>query len=214
MYVGARSPESVRGRPNVVPLHLDLVRPETISRAAHVCDELSILVNNAGIMLGEPLLGARDPNAAEREMQVNFFGTLRMIRAFAPVLGRQKASVIVNVLSIVARVNAPRIGSYCASKAAALSLTQAARAELASQNTRLIAVMPGFVDTDMAQSVTFPKLQPEVVAQQIIAAIHGDDEDIYPGPAAEVATRLGSAPKEVEREFAQLFDRAPRRAGQ
>jgi hypothetical protein len=74
--------------------------------------------------------------------------------------------------------------------------------------------MPGFVDTDMAQSVTFRKLQPEIVAQQIIAAIHGDDEDIYPGPAAEVATRLASAPKEVEREFAQLFDRAPRRAGQ
>jgi NAD(P)-dependent dehydrogenase (short-subunit alcohol dehydrogenase family) len=90
--------------------------------------------------------------ASEHEMRVNYFGTLAMCRAFAPILGANGGGAIVNVLSILARVNLPQAGSYSVSKAAAWSLTQALRGQLAAQNTLVIGVMPGFVDTDMTSS--------------------------------------------------------------
>jgi NAD(P)-dependent dehydrogenase (short-subunit alcohol dehydrogenase family) len=208
VYAGARRPWLVTRTEQVIPLHIDLLRPETVAAAARQCDDVALLVNNAGIMLAEPLLGTNALDAAQLEMQVNFFGTLSMLRAFRGVLAKRRASVVVNILSIAARVNAARFGSYCASKSAALSLTQAARAELASQGTRVVAVMPGFVDTDMARHVTLPKLAPEVVAERIVAAVIAEEEDVYPGPAGDIAARLSAEPKEVEREFARLLQDA------
>jgi short-subunit dehydrogenase len=86
-------------------------------------------------------------------MEVNYFGLLRMCRAFAPILAANGGGTLINVLSILSRVAHPAVGSYSASKAAAFSLTQAVRAELQAQGTRVIGVLPAYVATDMAKVV-------------------------------------------------------------
>lgn len=192
--------------PGVTTVSLDITDPAAVAAAAQRCSDVQILINNAGISRGQPLLDTRDPDAALQEMQVNYLGTLRMCRAFAPILARNGGGAIVNVLSILARMGAPVVGSYCASKAAQLSLTQAIRGELAAQGTLVIGVMPAVVDTDMGRRLSMPKLPPRVVADDIIAALRGGIEDVYPGElAAGVATQLQRDTKAVEKQFAQVF---------
>src|SRR5439155_41356 len=79
--------------------------------------------------------------------------------------GANRGGALINVLSILPRTASPAGGGYSASKAAALSLTQAVRAELRAQGTRVIGVLPGFVDTAMAAGVSAPKIQPSEVVR-------------------------------------------------
>ena len=126
-----------------------------------------------------------------------------MCRAFAPVLKANGGGTIVNMLSILARVNLPLMGSLCASKAATLSMTQGVRAELAAQGTKVIAVMPGAVDTRMTAMLPPPKMKPSEVAAAALKAIDEGTEEIYPGDMAQgVAAGLASDPKAVEKQFA------------
>jgi NAD(P)-dependent dehydrogenase (short-subunit alcohol dehydrogenase family) len=112
------------------------------------------------------------------------------------------------VLSILSRVASPAGGGYSASKAAALSLTQAVRAELQAQGTRVIGVLPGFVDTAMAEGVSAPKIQPSEVVRATLEALLTDDvDDVYPGEqASQIAAWLLQDPKAVERLFAQSVE--------
>jgi len=106
-------------------------------------------------------------------------------------------------------VNLPLMGSLSASKAAALSLTQALRAELAAQGTHVVAVLPGAVDTDMTRGVEVPKMQPAEVAAAIVHGLEYGLEEIYPGDMATgVATGLDLDPKAVEKQFAGFLPRA------
>lgn len=206
VYAAMRRPEALPGLAEAIPVELDVTDPASVAAVARRLPDVNLLVNNAGISSGATLLGP-DRAAAEREMEVNYFGTLRMIRELAPTLAAHGGGTIVNVLSILARVNLPRVGSYSASKAAALSLTQGVRAELAAQGTRVVAVLPGFIDTEMAAAVTAPKLSPQAVADAVVAGLRDGVEDIYPGPAADVAAQLARDPKAVERQFAAMMAR-------
>jgi NAD(P)-dependent dehydrogenase (short-subunit alcohol dehydrogenase family) len=195
------APAELRGR--VIPVRVDLKDAAGIAGAARVAGDVTLLVNNAGVALGARLLGAGSIDAAREEMEVNYFGTLAVTRAFAPVLAANGGGAVVNVLSIASRVNLPAIGSYSASKAAALSMTQGIRAELAAQGTHVLGVMPGFVDTDMAARVTAPKIPPEEVVGATIRALAAGDEEIYPGEqAAGIAAGLARDAKAVERQLA------------
>jgi NAD(P)-dependent dehydrogenase (short-subunit alcohol dehydrogenase family) len=205
IYAGVRTVPVTPSDPRIVPIALDVTDAASVERAARDCGDVQILVNNAGIALGQSLLAPADPLAAEREMRVNYFGTLAMCRAFAEVLGRNGGGAIVNVLSILGRVSIPQVGSYAASKAAAFSLTQSVRAELAGQGTLVIGVMPAFVDTDMARRIASPKLAPAAIGASIVEALHTGTEDVYPGPAAVIASSLLADPKGVERQFATLL---------
>jgi short-subunit dehydrogenase len=119
------------------------------------------------------------------------------------VLKANGGGTIVNMLSILARVNLPLMGSLCASKAAALSMTQGVRAELKAQGTKVIAVMPGAVDTRMTEMLPPPKMAPADVAKAALKAIEDGTEEVYPGDMAQgVAAGLAADPKSVERQFA------------
>jgi NAD(P)-dependent dehydrogenase (short-subunit alcohol dehydrogenase family) len=203
VYAAMRTPTDAPAQSGaVVPIALDITDATAVAETARTCDEVQILVNNAGIGLFQPLIAAYDPEAAEREMRVNYLGPLAMCRAFAPVLAAIGGGAIVNMLSILARVPVPIAGSYSASKAAALSLTQAVRGELARQGTLVIGVMPGFVDTDMVRGLDAEKLHPSAVAASILQALRDETEDVYPGSAADVAAALLRDPKAVEKHFA------------
>ncbi len=208
IYASVRRPEALADLVKVHPgqvetLALDITDAGAVAAAAQRCGDVNLLVNNAGINHVRGLLAAPDLASARTEMETNYFGTLAMCRAFAPVLKQDGGGAIINMLSILSRVNLPTMGSLCASKAAGLSLTQGVRAELAKQGTQVIAVMPGAVDTDMMRGYEMPKMPPGDVAEAALAALEQGVEEVYPGDMASgVAQGLAADPKAVEKQFA------------
>jgi NAD(P)-dependent dehydrogenase (short-subunit alcohol dehydrogenase family)/uncharacterized OB-fold protein len=170
--------------------------------AAQAAARVDILVNNAGYIGNAGALFPADRTLARREMDVNYFGLLNMIQAFAPAMRERGRGVVVNILSISGLVNVPAIGSYCASKAAAWSLTQAARAELAPWGVRVCGILPAAVDTRMGAMAPPPKLAPRQLASAILKAIRDGVEDAYPGAVAErLFASMREDAKAVEKEM-------------
>lgn len=208
VYAAARNPQTltalVQSDDRVIPFALDISDDTSVQEAASRLGDVDLVVNNAGALLGARLIVAPDLTAARQEMEVNYFGLLRMCRAFAPILATNGGGTLINVLSILSRMANPAGGGYSASKAAALSLTQSVRAELRAQGTRVIGVMPGYVDTDMAAGVNAPKIHPSDVVRATFDALQTDQDDVYPGEqASQIAAWLLQDPKAVERFFAQ-----------
>jgi NAD(P)-dependent dehydrogenase (short-subunit alcohol dehydrogenase family) len=210
VYAGARAPRTLeelaaRGAGRVVPLEIDLTRPETLASATARVPTLDLLINNAG-RFTPGLLTEADVDHVHSDILTNFFGTLTVTRAFLPALERKgEDAAIANVLSIAALASMPAAGAYSASKAAALSLTQALRGELRRKGIRVHAVFPGPVDTEMARDVTLPKTPPAEVARAILDGIEAGDEDIFPDSMSrQVAKAWSTSPKSVERMFGEM----------
>ena len=110
---------------------------------------MTLLINNAGINLKTGIIAGKNAVCCAHRVQYQFFRHLRRDPRFSPVLAANGGGAIVNMLSILGRVSLPAYGSYCASKAAGLLLTQGVRAELAKQGTLVVGVMPGATDTDV-----------------------------------------------------------------
>lgn len=207
IYVAARDASSVSSlvsaNPGVVlPLTLDITDQDQVTSAAEQAEDVTLLINNAGANSNTALIAIDGLDNARREMETNYFGTLSMCRAFAPVLKNNGGGTIVNVLSILSLVNLPASGSYSVSKAAAYSMNQGIRAELSSQKTTVIGVMPGAVDTDMAKAFEGPKEKPLDVADAALQAVEDALEDVYPGEMAQAVSQgLAQDSKAVEREF-------------
>ena len=185
VYAGARDIRALGGHDTrMVPVELDITNAEHVARAAALAVDANLLVNNAGINRLEPALAATDPSAAREEMEVNYFGTLNMIRAFAPSL-RLSGGAIVNVSSILARVALPSMASLCASKAAALRMTEGVRAELAPHRVRVLSILPGAIDTDMSRDFPPPKIPAAEVVQAVFAALREGGDEVYVGAMAQ-----------------------------
>jgi NAD(P)-dependent dehydrogenase (short-subunit alcohol dehydrogenase family) len=135
---------------------------------------VNLLVNNAGLFTGNRLVRTGDPDAARREMEVNYFGVLNMTRAFAPVLGANSGGYIANVLSVAGAFPAPFMGGYSPAKAAALFLSSITRSELAEQGTEVIALIVGSADTRMAAHVRGCKEDPRDIARAGLTALDRD----------------------------------------
>jgi short-subunit dehydrogenase len=157
------------------------------------------LVNNAGVAgFGNPL--TMDFAAIEEELAVNYLGALRVTRALAPAMTFQRDGMIVNIATAFAKVNLPIVGTYCATKAALLSLGQALRAYLSEHNIRVITVMPTTIDTDMSKGADVPKMTKEFVAAEILAAIREERHDPPIGDEAKgVLQKLAEDPVGLER---------------
>jgi NAD(P)-dependent dehydrogenase (short-subunit alcohol dehydrogenase family) len=180
IYAAARDPATVTGS-GVIPVALDITDPAQVARAARECPDVNLLVNNAGVMERSPFLEAASMDPARLEMETNYFGTLAMCRAFAPVLAANGGGALVNMLSVVSWFTNPVNGSYCASKAAALALTNGVRIELDQQGTLVVAVHAGFIDTEMAAGLTAPgarTISPEDVARQVFDAVEAGQIEV------------------------------------
>jgi NAD(P)-dependent dehydrogenase (short-subunit alcohol dehydrogenase family) len=179
VYAAARNPDTVDiNDERVVPIRLDVTKPDDVSAAASSCADVSLLINNAGAMLRAPLLAAPDLSAARSEMETNYFGTLAMCRAFAPVLARNGGGAVVNVLSVVSWLVSPFNGSYGASKSAEWALTNAIRIELRAAGTLVVGVHAGWIDTDMAANVPESKISTGDVARQTLDGVQRGDEEV------------------------------------
>jgi short-subunit dehydrogenase len=202
VIAGTRKPEDREAMQGdrVIPVQLE-VRSVADVEAVSRMGTIDILVNNAGVAgFGNPL--TMDFEAAQEEMEVNYLGVLRVTRAVAPGMIAQHDGMIVNVATAFAKVNLPLVGTYCATKAALLSLGQALRAYLANHGVRVITVMPTTIDTDMSRGANVPKMTKEFVAGEILAAIREERHDPPIGDEAKgVCEGLSKDPLALEKNL-------------
>ena len=202
IYAAARDVSGLAASDRLVPIKMDVTSDDDVNRAAAQATDVTLLINNAGVNHNTAFLLAPDLAIAREEFECNYLAPLRVTRAFAPALIANKGAVL-NMLTILARVNLPLMGSYCASKAAALSLTQGLRAELGAKGVRVAAALPGAVDTRMTAGLPIPKMSPTDAATEILDGFEKGEEEIYDGDMASgLAAGLASDPKGVERQLA------------
>ncbi|MFF8577259.1 SDR family oxidoreductase [Streptomyces albidoflavus] len=151
VYAAVRRPEAVAfDDDRVVPLRLDLLDQASVVAAARAANDVTLLVNNAGISTGASLVSG-DLAQIRQEMDTHFWGTLGVIRQFAPVLSANGGGAIVNVLSALSWFATAGTGAYAAAKAAAWNMTNGVRLELAPQRTQVQSVLFGVAATDLAE---------------------------------------------------------------
>jgi NAD(P)-dependent dehydrogenase (short-subunit alcohol dehydrogenase family) len=202
--------EDIKALPQVTLVPLDLTNERSVSElAGEVGGKVDIVINNAELHRGFGIAARRGTDVARSEMDINYFGLLRLAQGFGPALrsrsadGVTHAAAWVNVLSIYALSNYPPHGTFSASKAAALSLSQCLRAEMRPAGIRVINVFPGPIDDEWNQNMPPPKLAPQALASSIVTALKEGIEDVYPGEVAqEWLERWRDNPKVLERELA------------
>jgi NAD(P)-dependent dehydrogenase (short-subunit alcohol dehydrogenase family) len=194
---------AVGARAKLTPLRLDVTSDEDVSAAA-ASVRVDVLVNNAGVAVHGGVLKA-DMEEIRREIEINYLGALRVVRAFAPAMVEHGDGLIVNVASVLGKVSAPALGTYCATKAALLSLTQSLRGDLAGSGVRVIAVLPGTIDTDMSRDFGGEKMTPGQAAREIVEAIRSEQTETPVGDGARgVFAGLSADPAGTEKAFAQF----------
>ena len=188
VYAGARNPDAV-DLPGAKVVALDITDPASVANAVEIAGDVTLLINNAGSSTGTDLL-IGDPAQIRFEMDTHFFGTLSVIRAFAPKISTNGGGSILNILSVLSWVSFPRSGAYCAAKSAEWSMTNALRVQLAAQNIRVAGLHVGYMDTDMTASITAPKSNPADIAK---IAIDGIEQDLFEIVADDVSLEIQAA---------------------
>jgi NAD(P)-dependent dehydrogenase (short-subunit alcohol dehydrogenase family) len=199
VFAGVRRDEDMEllQAERITPIKLDVTNEDDVT-ATRDLGRIDVLVNNAGVAsYGNPV--SMNLEDAVLEMNVNYFGALRLSRALAPQMIERGEGMIVNVATVFAKINLPLVGTYCASKAALLSLGQALRAYLKDQGVHVMTVMPTTIDTDMAKGADVPKMTTEFVAGEIVRHIRAESIDPAIGKQAEgVLARLKEDPSGLE----------------
>lgn len=188
---------------------LDLTDERSVRElAGEIGGKVDIVINNAEVHRPFGIASRPGTDAARLEMDVNYFGLLRLAQELGPALrfraadGVSSACAWANLLSIYALANFPAHGTFSASKAAAHSLAQCLRAEMRPAGIRVINVYPGPIEDEWNQSLPPPKLTPDAVASAIVRALCDGVEDVFPGDVAqEWYARWRDNPKALEREL-------------
>jgi NAD(P)-dependent dehydrogenase (short-subunit alcohol dehydrogenase family) len=193
VYAAARRPETI-DLPGVVPIQLDITDPASVRAAAAIADDVTVLVNNAGVSTRAGLLTGPMEDI-RLEMETHYFGTLNVSREFVPVIERNGGGAILNILSVLSWYHAPASGAYSAAKAAAWALTDALRTELAPRGIHVAGLHVGYMDTDMVSYIPADqKIDPAVVAAQAIAGLlDGEPEILADDLSRTVKSQLSSA---------------------
>jgi len=202
--------DDIGALPQVTLVPLDLTDGRSVTElAGEIAGKVDIVVNNAEVHRTFGIAARRGTDVARAEMDINYFGLLRLAQEFGPALkgrsadGLASATAWVNLLSIYALSSFPTHGTFSASKAAAYSLSQCLRAEMRPAGIRVVNVFPGPIDDDWNQHVPPPKLAPIALANAIVKALRDGVEDVYPGDVAqEWLARWRDNPKVLERELA------------
>jgi NAD(P)-dependent dehydrogenase (short-subunit alcohol dehydrogenase family) len=185
VYAGARNADHV-DLPGVKPITLDITDPASVAAAARATGDVTVLINNAGSPPVADLLTS-DPDDIRLEMDTHFFGTLSVVRAFAPQIAANGGGAILNVLSGLSWVSFPEAGAYCAAKSAEWSLTNALRLQLAGQGIRVAGLHVGYMDTDMVRSVASEKSDPADIARIAVDGIAAGAYEILADNASRQA---------------------------
>lgn len=190
VYAATRSPKQWNDQ-RIENLLLDITNPADIARAVVAASDVNLLINNAGIApAGDSIAGGKDH--LQRVFETNFFGTLAMANAFAPVLGANGGGTLLNVLSLSAWISVPT--GYAASKAAMWSATNALRLTLEGQRTQVVGLVAGMIDTPMSAGLDIPKVSAESVVNKAYDGIAAGlievlADDITHGIKLQLATK-------------------------
>ncbi len=210
VYCGARRVDDVPAlltAAGAVPVQLDITDLAAVAAAASLCRDVTVLVNNAGLHGRSRLVLTDHPEVAREEMEVNYFGTLNMIRAFAPVLAANGGGSIVNVLSVAGAFPTAFMGGYSPAKSAALFLSTIARAELEPRGTSVTALVVGSVDTRMADHVEGVKENPRDIAVVGLRAMARGERTVDTDRMAiEARARYAIDPVRWERGAAKVLN--------
>jgi NAD(P)-dependent dehydrogenase (short-subunit alcohol dehydrogenase family) len=201
VYAGMRNTEGFNV-PGIVPVKLDVTDPDSVAAAAALCPDTNVLVNNAGIarIVTGPL-DVRMESLSREVFEANFYGMIRVTRAFAPALARNGGGAVINVLSDITWLPARTLAAYAASKTAAWSFTNSLRLQLKDQGTQVLALHVGYMDTDLAKAVTAAKSDPRKVARATLDALAEGKHEVIAdessralkaGLSSEAATYLGA----------------------
>jgi len=205
-----RSLEELDGLDSVTLIPLDVTSSDSVKKAAAALGGVvDIVINNAEFHGHAGVAGEPGEGTAHAEMEVNYFGLLRLADEFGPVMrardmgGQAFVTAWVNLLSIYALANLPTYGTFCASKAAAYSLSQCLRAQMQPAGIRVVNVFPGPIAGESSAALSLPKIEPVALARAIVKALQEGVEDVYPGDVAgEWLARWRDNPKGLERELA------------
>ncbi len=197
VYAAVRKPEGMAALVNqhgerLVPIRLDLNDSQSIQEAAKVAGDVTVLINNAGVLVNDSPLSPELPKALEQMFRTNVYGFVSVAQAFAPVLKANGGGILVQLNSVVSMKSFAGFTAYCASKAASYSITQALRESLASQGTMVISVHPGPIATDMGHDAGFDEIaEPtHVVADALWNAIEEKRFHVFPD---SMARQIGTA---------------------
>src|SRR6478609_4552317 len=180
-------------RKQVVTHELQVRSPDSVAALAEIATDAEIVFNNAGVLSPESLLTGSFEHITTT-FDVNVFGPLRVTRAFAPILAANGGGAIVNMHSVLSWLGGS--GAYGASKAAAWSVTNSLRGELASQHTQVLGVHAGFIDTEMVSDIPLPKMAPAEVARRIVDALEDGAVEVLTDDATVQAKAALSGPVE------------------
>lgn len=176
----------------IVPIKLDVTNMQDVQSCQHLCADVDILINNAGVEYAKSFLSDGSIKASSIEMAVNYFGVHNLCFSFWNLLKEKKSAAIVNILSIASFSLILKLGTYCASKTAAHLLTQGLREEANSTNIKIYGVYPGYVDTQMIKNLDVEKANPQDIAVNICNDIERSILDIFPDPMSkELSERIG-----------------------
>lgn len=194
----------------VVPLKLDVTNKDDAHKVAQRASDTQILINNSGVSGYSGCCFNYSEETAREEMEVNYFGMINLIRVFFKTLIKNKNGAIANIISIGGLSSFPMAATYCASKAAAHSLTQSVRAELAQHNVPVFGVYPGPIDTDMAEELNLEKETPANAAIRIFDGMEQGIEDITTdGFSDDFVKRLKLDSKAVEKDVGDFIHKMP-----
>ena len=174
VYATARAPKP-SSDPRVVSVKLDVTDAESVAALAVSAPDADIVINNAGVLGARKLLDS-DIEEVRAVFETNYFGALRVAKAFAPTLADNGGGALVDISSFLSWM--PGSGGYGDSKAALWSATNSLRLELEKQGTLVVGVHLGFTETDMTSGLDAPKNDPRQVARAIVDGIEGDDTEV------------------------------------
>ncbi|MFI7670660.1 SDR family oxidoreductase [Nocardia sp. NPDC049526] len=177
VYATARVPRAWDDE-RIVPLQLDVNDPESVSAAVEAAADLTMLINNAGILHTSPSLLETPVGQLREVMETNFFGPVLLSQAFAPVLTAHAESALVNVHSVASWYALG--GIYSASKAALWSATNSLRLELDERGVQVVGVHVGFVDTPMAAAANASGeiMAPQDLVRKVFDAVEADEYEV------------------------------------
>lgn len=174
VYATARAPQP-NSDPRVVSVELEVTDADSVAALAATAPDADIVINNAGVLGARSLLSS-DIDEIRAVLETNYFGALRVAKAFAPILADNGGGALVDIASILSWM--PGSGGYGDSKAALWSTTNSLRLELEKQGTLVVAAHLSFTDTDMATGFDAPKNDPRQVARAIVDGIEADDTEV------------------------------------
>jgi NAD(P)-dependent dehydrogenase (short-subunit alcohol dehydrogenase family) len=188
VYAGARDPATVV-QPGVEAIRLDVTRPEEVAAAAARAGDVTLVINNAGVAYQGGFLAADSEELSRRQFETNFFGMLRISRAFAPALAANGGGALINVLSVASWINGGQLSAYAASKSAAWSLTNSLRHELAAQGTQVTALHMAFVDTDLVRAINAPKTSPQEIVKRALDGLEAGLDEVLADERTQLVKR-------------------------